>query len=93
MQWCSDALEMLVFERAKGDFTLRLGRRDPGARIKSTALPLTVSRRAIGKSVPRHGENNHSLLRGGEKVFRYFIEQMSDENMSTPVTDTICTRC
>ena len=76
------------FERAKGDFNTQVRKAGSGgARIKKL-YPTThrFSKEQLAKYFTAWGEQPFLVKRGGEKVFRYFIEQISDENPSANLT-------
>lgn len=76
------------FERAKGEFNTQVRKAGTGgARIKKL-YPATsrFSKEQLAKYFTAWGDQPYLVKKGGEKVFRYFIEEISGESGSSDPT-------
>lgn len=77
------------FERAKGEFNTMVRKAGSrGARIKSQYPPARrFSKEQLAKYFTAWGDQPYLVKKGGEKVFRYFIEEISgtDDRDATPI--------
>ena len=76
--------ERWFFERAKGEFNTQVRKAGSGgARIKKLYPPgLRFSKEQLAKYYTAWGDQPYLVKKGGEKVFRHFIEEISSEDGS-----------
>jgi len=78
--------EKWYFERAKGEFntSLRLAGGQKAAQQKRFPPERRFSKEQLAKYYTAWGNIPYTVKRGGEKVFRHFIEMISPEEEGTP---------
>ncbi|MDB2553960.1 AIPR family protein [Porticoccaceae bacterium] len=76
------------FERAKGEFNTQVRKAGPsGAKIKKLYPSANrFSKEQLAKYFTAWGDQPYLVKKGGEKVFRYFIEEISVESGSSDPT-------